>query len=99
MGLHAHRIMIVEIQFHLDNSPYYTQYMELLSLSWLDFNPRHAVQFQYERFFIKLSIFETTHNASNSRDVDALKFGFVKYDTFYNGQIQQDSFECLMMLM
>ena len=29
---------------------------------------------------------------------DALKFGLVQYDSFYNGHIQQDSSECLMML-
>ena len=28
-----------------------------------------------------------------------LKFRLVNYDTFYNGQIQQDSTECLIMLI
>ena len=32
-------------------------------------------------------------------DVDALKFWLVQYDTFYNGQIQQNSSECLMLLI
>ena len=32
-------------------------------------------------------------------DVDALKFRLAKYDTFYNGQIQQDASECLLMLI
>ena len=31
--------------------------------------------------------------------VDALKFRLVQYDTFYKGQIQQDSSECLVMLI
>ena len=44
-------------------------------------------------------LFETAQNACKSRDVDALKFRLIKYDSFYNGQIQQDSSECLMMLM
>ena len=44
-------------------------------------------------------LFETTHSASNSTDVDALKLWRVQYYTFYNGKIQQDSWECLMMLI
>ena len=43
-------------------------------------------------------IFETAPSASSSTDVDALKFQLVQYDTFYSGQIQQDSSECLMVL-
>ena len=44
-------------------------------------------------------LFHTAHNASNSKDVDALKFQLVRHDTFYNGQNQQDSTECLLMLI
>ena len=44
-------------------------------------------------------ISETKHNACNSKDLDALKFQLVHHDTFYNGQIQQDSIECLLMLI
>ena len=43
-------------------------------------------------------MFQTAHNACNSKDVDALKFQLVRHDTFYNGQNQQDSTECLLML-
>ena len=45
-------------------------------------------------FFIQQIIF-----ARNSKDVDALKFQLVRHDTFYNGQNQQDSTECLPMLI
>ena len=38
-------------------------------------------------------------DASNSTDVDTLKFRLVQYDTFCNGQIQQDSAECFMMII
>ena len=31
--------------------------------------------------------------------MNALKFRIVQYDTFYGGQIQQDSSECLMTLI
>ena len=41
---------------------------------------------------------EPAHSASNSIDVDAFKFRIVQY-IFYNGQIQQYSSECLMMLI
>ena len=41
----------------------------------------------------------TAHNARNSKDVDALTFQLVRHDTFYNGQNQQDSTECLLMLI
>ena len=41
---------------------------------------------------------QTAHNACNSKDVDALKFQFVRHDIFYNGQNQEDSTECLLML-
>ena len=44
-------------------------------------------------------ILETAHYTCNSKDVDALKFQLVHHDTFYNGQIQQDSTECLLMLI
>ena len=43
-------------------------------------------------------LFQTAHNACNSKDEDALKFQLVHHDTFYNGQNQQDSTECLLML-
>ena len=43
-------------------------------------------------------LFGTAHSASNSTDVDVIKFRLVQYDTFYKGQIQQDVSECLMML-
>ena len=44
-------------------------------------------------------LLQTAHNACNSKDVDALKFQLVRRDIFYNGQIQQDSTECLLMLI
>ena len=44
-------------------------------------------------------IFHTAHNAHNSKDVDALKFQLVRHDTFYDGQNQQDSTECLLTLI
>ena len=34
-----------------------------------------------------------------TKDVDALKFQLVRRDIFYNGQNQQDSTECLLMLI
>ena len=42
---------------------------------------------------------QTAHNACNSKDVDALKFQLVHHDIFYNGQNQQDSTECLLVLI
>ena len=51
-----------------------------------------------ERFLSKC-LFETAHNAFNSMDMVALKFRLVQYDTFYNDQSQQDSSECLVMLI
>ena len=44
-------------------------------------------------------LFQTAHNARNSKDVDALRIKLVRQDTFYNGQNQQDSTECLLMLI
>ena len=44
-------------------------------------------------------IFHTAHNARHSKDVDALKFQLVHHDAFHNGQNQQDSAECLLMLI
>ena len=44
-------------------------------------------------------LFHTEHNARYSKDVDAFKFQLVRHDTFYNGQNQQDSTECLLMLI
>ena len=45
------------------------------------------------------SIFHTAHNARHSKDVDALKFQLVRHDTFDDDQNQQDSTECLLMLI
>ena len=42
---------------------------------------------------------QTAQNACNSKDVDALKFQLVHHDVFYNGKNQQDSTECLLMLI
>ena len=44
-------------------------------------------------------LFHTAHNACHSKDGDALKFHLVRLDTFYNAQNQQDSTECLLMLI
>ena len=44
-------------------------------------------------------LLQTAHNACNSKDVDALKFQLARHDIFYNGQNQQDSTECLLMLI
>ena len=44
-------------------------------------------------------MFQTAHNARTSKDVDALKFQLVRHDAFHNGQNQQDSTECLLMLI
>ena len=44
-------------------------------------------------------LLQTAHIVCSSKDVDALKFQLVHHDTFYKGQIQQDSTECLLMLI
>ena len=44
-------------------------------------------------------LIDTAHSVSSSKDVDAFKFRLAKSDTFYNGQIHQDSSECLTMLI
>ena len=45
------------------------------------------------------NMLQTAHNACNSKDVDVLKFQLVRHDIFYNGQNQEDSTECLLMLI
>ena len=44
-------------------------------------------------------LFHTAHNARHSKDVDALKFQIVRHDVFFNAENQQDSTECLLMLI
>ena len=44
-------------------------------------------------------LFETAHSASNSTDMDVLEFQHVQYDAFYDGQIQQDCSESLLVLI
>ena len=44
-------------------------------------------------------LLQTAHNACNSKDVDALKLQLVRHDTFYNGQNEEDTTECLLMLI
>ena len=50
-------------------------------------------------FSLKLGLFHTAHNSRHSKDLDALKFQLIRHDTFYNGQNQQDSTECLLILI
>ena len=42
-------------------------------------------------------LLEIAHNACNSKEIDALKVQLVHHDTFYIGQIQRDSTECLLV--
>ena len=42
---------------------------------------------------------QTAYNACNFKYVDALKFQLVRHDLFYNWQNQEDSTECLLMLI
>ena len=44
-------------------------------------------------------LFQTTHNACNSKDVDVLQFKLVHHDTCLQWSNQQDSTECLLMLI
>ena len=48
---------------------------------------------------IPLFNIETAYNAYSSTDVDVLKFQLVQYNQFYDGKNQQDSSECLLMLI
>ena len=50
------------------------------------------------RKVLLLLVIYLTDNASNYTAVDALlKFRLLQYDTFYDGRIQQESSECLMV--
>ena len=53
---------------------------------------RHIFQFYS-------SLFDAVHDASDSKDVDIIKLSSVQYDTLYDGLIQQDCSECLMVLI
>ena len=53
----------------------------------------------YTSPFNSKCMLQTAHNAFNSKDVDALKFQSVSHDIFYNGQNEEDSTECLLMLI
>ena len=48
------------------------------------------VKFRYSWIFANITL---------TNDVDALKFQLVRHDIFYNGQNQQDSTECLLMII
>ena len=60
----------------------------------------HNFQFNCSmRNSLSTCLYETAHRSSSSTNVDALKFRLAQYDAFYDGQIQQDSSECLTMLI
>ena len=61
-----------------------------LECEWINKSPLHT---------LLKCLFQTAHNARNSKDVDALKFQLVRHDTFYDGQNHQDGTECLLMLI
>ena len=44
-------------------------------------------------------LFETARSLSSSTDLNALKFRLVQYDKLYDGQSQEDAWECLAMLI
>ena len=44
-------------------------------------------------------LFNTAHNVTNLHSVDDLKLKLANYDSFYKGCVQQDSSECLMLLL
>ena len=48
---------------------------------------------------ISKCIFDTAYNAPGWHGVNELKLKLSKYSKFCNGEAQQDSFECLLLLM
>ena len=50
-------------------------------------------------YYIGTTMLKTAYNAYSSTDVDVLKFQLVQYNQFYDGKNQQDSSECLLMLI
>ena len=63
-------------------------------------NTIHTFQFNSStEGFLTQCFFNTAYNARNSKDVDALKIHLTRYNSFYNGQKQEDSLECLLMLI
>ena len=48
---------------------------------------------------ISQCLFDIAYNTSCSHGVDELKLKLSEYNAFYNDEVQQDSFECLLFLM
>ena len=84
------------------SNPKYHCYMNFVTKLLFSILRRISHNFQFNSSMegsLSKFLFETAHSASSFTDVDVLKFQLVQYDTFYSGQIQQDSLQCFMMLI
>ena len=55
--------------------------------------------FPVRKLLYQKCLVDTSQSASNSKDVDSPKFRIAQYNAFYNGLIQQDISECLIVLI
>ena len=77
---------------------FFNSVLQLIFSIFLNNSYTSPFNFSTEGTLLKC-ILHTAHNARHSKDVDALKFQLVRHDKFYNGQNQQDSTECLLVLI
>ena len=94
LNIHIHPVGIVNPKNHCYLNSVIQLLLPILRTISFDFQFNSSTEGTLSKYML-----ETAYNAYSSTDVDVLKFQLVQYNQFYDGKNQQDSSECLLMLI
>ena len=94
LNIHIHHFGIVNPKNHCYLNSVIQLLLPILRTISYDFQFNSSTEGTLSKYML-----ETAYNAYSSTDVDVLKFQLVQYNQFYDGKNQQDSSECLLMLI
>ena len=94
LNIHIHPFGIVNPKNHCYLNSVIQSLLPILRTISYDFQFYSSTEGTLSKYML-----ETAYNAYSSTDVDVLKFQLVQYNQFYDGKNQQDSSECLLMLI
>ena len=94
LNIHIHPFGIVNPKNHCYLNSVIQLLLPILRTISYDFQFNSSTEGTLSKYML-----ETAYNAYSSTDVDVLKFQLVQYNQFYDGKNQQDSSECLLMLI
>ena len=94
LNIHIHPFGIVNPKNHCYLNSVIQLLLPILRTISYDFQFNSSTEGTLSKYML-----ETAYNAYSSTDVDVLKFQLVQYNQFCDGKNQQDSSECLLMLI